>query len=41
LVYGQTGSGKTHTMGMLREINDLEQGIVPMVLYHIFSEINQ
>ncbi|XP_017153923.1 kinesin-like protein KIF21A isoform X1 [Drosophila miranda] len=41
LAYGQTGSGKTYTMGtgFDRESDDIQLGIIPRAVQHIFSGI--
>ncbi|XP_055684227.1 kinesin-like protein KIF21A isoform X1 [Lutzomyia longipalpis] len=41
LAYGQTGSGKTYTMGtgFDREIIELQEGIIPRAVRHLFSGI--
>ncbi|XP_055713660.1 kinesin-like protein KIF21A isoform X3 [Phlebotomus papatasi] len=41
LAYGQTGSGKTYTMGtgFDREILELQEGIIPRAVRHLFSGI--
>ncbi|XP_055382078.1 kinesin-like protein KIF21A isoform X2 [Condylostylus longicornis] len=42
LAYGQTGSGKTYTMGtgFDRELLDMQEGIIPRAVRHIFSSID-
>ena len=37
--YGQTGTGKTHTMGIMDQINEESEGIVPNTLKYIFEQI--
>ncbi|XP_041451973.1 kinesin-like protein KIF21A isoform X2 [Drosophila obscura] len=41
LAYGQTGSGKTYTMGtgFDRESDDIQLGIIPRAIQHIFAGI--
>ncbi|XP_059619317.1 kinesin-like protein KIF21B isoform X1 [Phlebotomus argentipes] len=41
LAYGQTGSGKTYTMGtgFDREILEMQEGIIPRAVRHLFSGI--
>jgi len=37
--YGQTSSGKTHTMLGPNIIDEAERGMIPRMVSHIFSEI--
>ncbi|CRL00444.1 CLUMA_CG013706, isoform A [Clunio marinus] len=41
LAYGQTGSGKTYTMGtgFDRDLNEVQEGIIPRAVRHLFSGI--
>lgn len=41
LAYGQTGSGKTYTMGtgFDCDVTDIQEGIIPRAVRHIFSGI--
>ncbi|XP_021701205.1 kinesin-like protein KIF21A isoform X2 [Aedes aegypti] len=43
LAYGQTGSGKTYTMGtgFERDIPELQEGIIPRAVRHLFEGIAQ
>ncbi|XP_058451537.1 kinesin-like protein KIF21B isoform X5 [Malaya genurostris] len=43
LAYGQTGSGKTYTMGtgFERDIPELQEGIIPRAVRHLFEGIVQ
>ncbi|XP_065081255.1 kinesin-like protein KIF21B isoform X2 [Ochlerotatus camptorhynchus] len=43
LAYGQTGSGKTYTMGtgFERDIPEMQEGIIPRAVRHLFEGITQ
>ena len=38
-VYGQTGTGKTHSMGVLNQIDEHSNGVIPSSLNSIFSNL--
>ena len=39
-VYGQTGTGKTYTMGTLESIKREDQGLIPLALNQIISQLS-
>ncbi|XP_055600576.1 kinesin-like protein KIF21B isoform X2 [Uranotaenia lowii] len=43
LAYGQTGSGKTYTMGtgFERDLSEVQEGIIPRAVRHLFEGITQ
>jgi ABC-type ATPase involved in cell division len=36
-VYGNTGTGKTYTIGLLENMDENSEGLIPLSLKHIFS----